>query len=216
MSKNASSHDFSPRMGMSCSGAEFPAHDTHSGCGHGNRRGGGRRRGSIVRCLLGKRPNVGCAGTLVGPVPAVPTAINMPQSSPEKASYAESKEGRLSENRLNDPPTNELNANPPAHPAAVTASAKVRVASGGGSAKAAVVPAPAVPIRPKHLAQRPRREDLVSSLPQQHSLASRTDPNLLQRFFAGLTAAIEHVWSPSISPGSRTSRARGDASATAT
>ena len=154
--------------------------------------------------------------TLVGPVPAVPTAINMPQSSPEKASYAESREGRSSENRLNDPPTNELNANPPAHPAAVTASAKVRVASGGGSAKAAVVPAPAVPIRPKHLAQRPRREDLVSSLPQQHSLASRTDPNLLQRFFAGLTAAIEHVWSPSISPGSRTSRARGDASATAT
>jgi hypothetical protein len=153
--------------------------------------------------------------TLVEPVPAAPTAIKMSQSSPEKTSYAQSKEVRLSENRPNDPPANELNTTPPAPQSAVTAPAKVRAATGGGSAKTGAAPTPAIAIRPKHLAQRPRREDLSPPRPPQHSLASRTDSNLLQRFWAGLTTAIEHVWSPSTSPGSRTSRARGDASATA-
>jgi hypothetical protein len=44
----------------------------------------------------------------------------------------------------------------------------------------------------------------------QHSVAPQTAPNVAERFFSGLTAAIEHVWPPQRLPANRTSRASGN------
>jgi hypothetical protein len=74
----------------------------------------------------------------------------------------------------------------------------VRTSTDGTFAKAGIAPSPAIRIRPKHLVQGARHKDNVSSLQRpQHSLVSRTDSNLFQKFWSGLTAAIEHVWPPS-------------------
>jgi hypothetical protein len=136
--------------------------------------------------------------TLVEPLPIVPTAINAPQSNPEKIGHSESKEVWLRESQLNDSPTNEVNASSPARSLVVTASTKVRTSADGTSAKTGVVPSPTIRIRAKHLAQGPRhKENASSSRPPQHSLVSQTDSNVFQRLWSGLTAAIEHVWAPS-------------------
>jgi len=155
--------------------------------------------------------------TLVRPFPAASTSVSAPQTNPEKINQRESKEVWLPEIQVNDPPTNELNASSPARPKIVTSSAKVRAATDGTSANIAVVPSPTIQRRPKHLAQRAQHKDLVSSSrPPQHSLATRTDPNAFQRFWAGLTTAIEHVWPLATSPADRTSRAHGDSVSAAT
>ena len=58
---------------------------------------------------------------------------------------------------------------------------------------AAVAPSPAQK-RSTHVAQRARHRDTVSSSRQaQHSEAPQTAPNVVDRFFTGLTAAIEHA-----------------------
>jgi hypothetical protein len=129
--------------------------------------------------------------------------------SPEKMSHGQSKEVRLPEMEVNDPPTNELNASSPARPAVVAASAEVRVGTDGASAKTAFRPSPTAQIRTKHSAQTARHKNFVSSSrAPQHPPAPRTDPNAFQRFWAGLTTAIEHVWPLATSAANRTSRLR--------
>jgi hypothetical protein len=136
--------------------------------------------------------------TLVAAFPAGSKWSTASQRSPEKMSHMESKEVWLPEIQVSDPPTNELKASSPARPEIVTSSAKVGMATDGPSVKIAVVPSSTIQKRPKHLAQRAQHKDLVSSSPPpQHSLVSRTDSNVFQRFWSGLTAAIEHVWPPS-------------------
>jgi hypothetical protein len=135
--------------------------------------------------------------TLAGPFPAASTAIGAPQSNSEKISYSESKEAWLPEGQLNGPPTKELKASSLVRPAVVTAHAKVRAPTDGTSAKTGVAPSPTIRIRPKHLTQGPRHKDVILSRPPQNSLVSQTDSNVFQRFWSGLTVAIEHVWPPS-------------------
>jgi hypothetical protein len=152
--------------------------------------------------------------TLVRPFPAVPAAINVSKSNPEKTtSSAQSDEILLSETQSNAPRRSELTTS---SPAVVTAPAKVRVAAEAGSAKAAVVPTPPMRTRPKHLSQGPQHKDLVGpARPPQHYLVSRTDPNLFQGLLARLTAVIGHVWPSSTLPTSRTSRIHAGPSAAA-
>jgi hypothetical protein len=117
------------------------------------------------------------------------------QRSGEKIDHGESMTVGLPEIHVNDPATSELNADSRARPAVVKALAKVRMATDSSSARTAVVPPPTTKMRPRHVAQRSRHEDLVgSSRPPQQSSASRTDSNLIQRVWTGLTAAIEQVW----------------------
>jgi hypothetical protein len=133
--------------------------------------------------------------TLVRVSPSASTLSGASQRSTEKISHRESMTVGLQEIQVNEPAASELNANSRADQAVVKALAKVRIATDSSSDKAAVVPAPTIQMRPRHVAQRPRHEDLVrSSRPLQHSLASRTDSNLIQRVWTELTAAIEHVW----------------------
>jgi hypothetical protein len=156
--------------------------------------------------------------TLVAVSPAGSTSSRASQRSPDKMSLSESKEVWLPEKiQVDDPPTNESNTSSPARPEIVTSSAKVRMTTNGTSAKIAVVPSPTIQRRPKHLAQRAHHKDFVSSSPPlRHSLASRTDSNVLQRFWTGLTAAIENLWSPSTSATDRTSRLHRDSASAAT
>jgi hypothetical protein len=61
------------------------------------------------------------------------------------------------------------------------------------------------------VAERARHKDFVSSSRQpQHSPVPQTAPNVIQRFWTGLTAAIEHGWSSPRSPADRTSHAHGN------
>ena len=125
--------------------------------------------------------------TLVGSFPAVSTSIRASQSSPEKINQRVSKVVSLPDDQVSDPPTNELNARSPARPSVATASAEVRMA--------AVAPPPTNQMRPKRVVQKARHEKLESSSPPpQHPLPPRRDPDVFQRFWAGLTAAIDHVW----------------------
>ena len=56
-----------------------------------------------------------------------------------------------------------------------------------------------------------RQKDAVSSSRQtQHSVAPQTAPNVVERFFSRLTAAIEHVWPPQRLPANQTSRVSGN------
>ena len=148
--------------------------------------------------------------TLVGTLPATPTPINVSRTGLTKTTHPASENDWASQSQLNNPPTKELNASPPPRLPAVTASAGVRVASDGASAKIAPVPTPTNRIRPKRLSQKTQNTVPVSSSPApRRSLASRTESNVFQRVWAGLAAAVEHVWSISTLPTSRTSRAHG-------
>jgi hypothetical protein len=96
VSKNASSHDFYPEWGCLAPAPNFlrTIRTVAVATAIGAAVGGGA---VLSFAAYSEKAQTSVAQrTLVGPVPAVPTAINMPQSSPEKASYAESKEGRLS------------------------------------------------------------------------------------------------------------------------
>ena len=150
--------------------------------------------------------------TLVRPIPAVSTSVSAPQTAqlnPQPLNQRESTEVSLDEGRVDGSATNELRANSPARLAVVAASAEVGTAP-EGSLKTAVVPSPGTQKHSIQVAQRARHKDAVSSSRQTRSAAPQTAPNVAERFFSGLTAAIEYVWPPQRLPANRTSRASGN------
>jgi uncharacterized protein (DUF2342 family) len=148
--------------------------------------------------------------TLGRPIAPVSNSVSAPQTNQQTINRRESAEISWADGHVNDPASAELNASSPERPAVVAASTVVRMGTGGASAKTAFTSSPTVQIRTKHGAQTARHKNFVSSSrAPQHSLAPRTDPNTFQRFWAGVTTAIEHVWPLATSPSDRTSRAHG-------
>ena len=137
--------------------------------------------------------------TLVRPIPAVSTSVSAPQAAqlnPRPLNQRESTEVSLDEGQVDGSATNELSANSPARLAVAAASAEARTAP-KIALKTAVAPSPAAQKRSTQVAQRARHKEAISSSRQaQHSLAPQPAPNVVDRFFAGLTAAFEHVWPP--------------------
>ncbi len=150
--------------------------------------------------------------TLVRPPSTVSTSVSAPQTAPlntETLSQRESTKLSSDEGQKDGSATNELSANTPARLAVVAASAEVRTAP-ERTLKTAVGPLSATQKHSTHVVQRARhREAVISSRQTQHSEAPRTAPNVVDRFFSGLTGAIEHVWPPQRLPANRTSRAHG-------
>jgi hypothetical protein len=150
--------------------------------------------------------------TLVRPIPAVSTSVNAPQTAqltPPTVNQRESAEVSWDDGPVEDSATKELRATSPARPV-VAASAEVREAP-DGTLKTAVARSPAVQKPSTQLAQRARLKEAVSSSRQpQHSLAPEAAPNVVERFLAGFTAAIEHVWPPQRLPSNGTSGAHGN------
>ena len=149
--------------------------------------------------------------TLVRVLPVASTPSDPSQPGTEKISHREPMAVGLPGIQVSDPPPSELNANSGAGRTVVKAFAKVRTATDSSSGNAAVASPLKVPMRPRHAAQRPRHEDLVrSSRPLQQSMASRTDTNVVQKVWTGLTAAIEYVWPFPTLPANGTSSTRGE------
>ena len=137
--------------------------------------------------------------TLVRPIPASSNVVapQTTQLTTEALNEREAKNLSL-DGQADSSVTNAL-----ARPAAVASSADVRTAS-EGALKTVVQPSPVQ----KHSIQRARHKDPLSSSRQtQHSGAPQTPPNVVDRLFTGLTAAIEHVWPSQRLPTNRTSRA---------
>ena len=134
--------------------------------------------------------------TLVRPNNSVSKPPNAPQTAQLNAqtiNQRESTEASLAHGQVEESAGNELNASSPVRQAVVAASAEVRAATDGTSVKTAVSLSRTVQIRSKRVAERARRNGFVSSSRQpQHSLAPQPAPNVIQRFLAGLTAAIAH------------------------
>jgi hypothetical protein len=157
--------------------------------------------GGVVLSLVGQsagRTSV-AERTLVRPIPVVSTSVSAPQTAqlnPQPPNQRVSTEVSLDEGQVDGPATNELSANSPARLAVVAASAEVGTAP-EGTLKTAVAPSPAAQKHSTQVAQRARHKEAVSSSRQaQHSLAPQAAPNVVDRFFAGVTAAFEHVWPP--------------------
>jgi hypothetical protein len=171
--------------------------------------------GGVVLSLVGHSAGQTSVAerTLVRPIPAVSTSVSAPQTAqlnPQPVNQRESTEVSLDAGRVDGPATKELSANSPARLAVVAASAEVRTAP-KGTVKTAVAPSPAAQKHSTQVVQRARQKDAVSSSRQtQHSVAPQTAPNVVERFFSGLTAAIEHVWPPQRLPASQTSRVSGN------
>jgi hypothetical protein len=158
--------------------------------------------GGVVLTLVGHSAGQTSVAerTLVRPIPAVSTSVSAPQTAqlnPQPLNQrGESTEVSLDEGHLDGSATNELSANSPARLAVVAASAEVGTAP-EGTLKTAVAPSPAAQKHSTQVAQRARHKEAISSSRQaQHSLAPQPAPNVVDRFFAGLTAAFEHVWPP--------------------
>ncbi len=141
--------------------------------------------------------------TLVRPLPTSSNVV-APQTTQLTAEALNEREARdvsLDDGQANNSVTTAL-----AHPAVVASSADVRTAS-EGALKTAVQPSP-VQKHSTYVVQRARHKDALSSSRQaQHSAAPQTPPNVVDRLFTGLTAAIEHVWPSQRLPTNRTSRA---------
>jgi hypothetical protein len=138
--------------------------------------------------------------TLVRPVPAASAAVR----NPETLSQRESTELSLDDDDLDGAAPNALSPSSPVHSAVVAPSAE-RSAT---TPKTVAAPSRAQ----KHLTyvvQRARHKDLGSSRQAQHSGPPQTPPNVVDRFFTGLTVAIEHVWPSQRLPTNRTSRVHG-------
>jgi hypothetical protein len=170
--------------------------------------------GGVVLSLVGHSAGQTSVAerTLVRPIPAVSTSVSAPQTqlNPQPMNQRESAEVSLDAGRVDGSATNELSANSPARLAVVAASAEVRTAP-KGTVKTAVAPSPAAQKHSTQVVQRARQKDAVSSSRQtQHSVAPQTAPNVVERFFSGLTAAIEHVWPPQRLPANQTSRVSGN------
>ena len=137
--------------------------------------------------------------TLVRPIPAVSTSVSAPQAAqlnPRPLNQRESTEVSLDEGQVDGSATNELGASSPARLAVAAASAEARTAP-KLALKTAVAPSPAAQKHSTQVAQRARHKEAISSSRQaQHSLAPQPAPNVVDRFFTGLTAAFEHVWPP--------------------
>jgi hypothetical protein len=137
--------------------------------------------------------------TLVRPIPAVSTSVSAPQAAqlnPRPLNQRVSTEVSLDEGQVDGSATNELGASSPARLAVAAASAEARTAP-KLALKTAVAPSPAAQKHSTQVVQRARRKEAISSSRQaQHSLAPQPAPNVVDRFFAGLTAAFEHVWPP--------------------
>ena len=158
--------------------------------------------GGVVLTLVGHSAGQTSVAerTLVRPIPAVSTSVSAPQTAqlnPQPLNQrGESTEVSLDEGHLDGSATNELSANSPARLAVVAASAEVGTAP-EGTLKTAVAPSPAAQKHSTQVAQRARHNQAISSSRQaQHSLVPQPTPNVVDRFFAGLTAAFEHVWPP--------------------
>ena len=157
--------------------------------------------GGVVLTLVGHSAGQTSVAerTLVRPIPPVSTSVSAPQAallSPQPLNQRESTEVSLDEGQVDGSATNELSANSPARLAVVAASAEVGTAP-EGTLKTAVAPSPAAQKHSTQVAQRARHKEAISSSRQaQHSLAPQPAPNVVDRFFAGLTAAFEHVWPP--------------------
>jgi hypothetical protein len=157
--------------------------------------------GGVVLSLVGHSAGQTSVAerTLVRPIPAVSTSVSAPQTAqlnPPPMNQRESTEVSLDAGRVDGSATNELSANSPARLAVVAASAEVRTAP-KGTLKTAVAPSPAAQKHSTQVAQRARHKEAISSSRQaQHSLAPQPAPNVVDRFFTGLTAAFEHVWPP--------------------
>jgi hypothetical protein len=132
-------------------------------------------------------------------VRAVSTSVSAPQTAPlnpQPLNQRESTEVSLDEGRVDGSATNELGASSPARLAVAAASAEARTAP-KLALKTAVAPSPAAQKHSTQVAQRARHKEAISSSRQaQHSLAPQPAPNVVDRFFAGLTAAFDHVWPP--------------------
>jgi hypothetical protein len=137
--------------------------------------------------------------TLVRPIPAVSTSVSAPQAAqlnPRPLNQRVSTEVSLDEGQVDGSATNELGASSPARLAVAAASAEARTAP-KLALKTAVAPSPAAQKHSTQVAQRARHKEAISSSRQaQHSLAPQAAPNMVDRFFAGVTAAFEHVWPP--------------------
>jgi hypothetical protein len=156
--------------------------------------------GGVVLSLVGHsagRTSV-AERTLVRPIPAVSTSVSSPQAAqrnPQPLNQRESTEVSLDEGQADGSATNELSASSPARLAVAAASADARTAS-QFVLKTAVAPSPAAQKHSTQVAQRARHKEAISPSRQAHSLAPQPAPNMVDRFFAGLTAAFEHVWPP--------------------
>ena len=137
--------------------------------------------------------------TLVRPIPAVSTSVSAPQAAqlnPRPLNQRVSTEVSLDEGQVDGSATNELGASSPARLAVAAASAEARTAP-KLALKTVVAPSPAAQKHSTQVAQRARHKEAISSSRQaQHSLAPQPAPNVVDRFFTGLTAAFEHVWPP--------------------
>ena len=137
--------------------------------------------------------------TLVRPIPAVSTSVSAPQAAqlnPRPLNQRVSTEVSLDEGQVDGSATNELGASSPARLAVAAASAEARTAP-KLALKTAVAPSPAAQKHSTQVVQRARRKEAISSSWQaQHSLAPQPAPNVVDRFFTGLTAAFEYVWPP--------------------
>jgi hypothetical protein len=154
--------------------------------------------GGVVLSLAGHSADQRSVGerTLVRPVPAASTAVSTPET------LSQSTELSLDDDDLEP---NALSPSSPVHRAVVAPSAQ-RSAS---TAKTVAALSRAQK-ESSHFAQRARRKETVSSSPQtQHSGAPQTPPNVVDRFFTGITAAIEHVWPFQRLSTNRTSRTHG-------
>jgi hypothetical protein len=156
--------------------------------------------GGVVLSLVGHSAGQTSVAerTLVRPIPAVSTSVSAPQTqlNPQPLNQRESTEVSLDEGQVDGSAMNELSANSPARLAVVAASAEVRT-SPKLALKTAVASSPAAQKHSTQVAQRARHKEAVSSSRQaQHSLAPQPAPNVVDRFFAGVTAAFEHVWPP--------------------
>jgi hypothetical protein len=155
--------------------------------------------GGVVLSLVGHSAGQTSVAerTLVRPVPAVLTSVSAPQTAqlnPRPLNQRESTEVSLDEGQVDGSATNELGASSPARLAVAAASAEARTAP-KLALKTAVAPSPAAQKHSTQVAQRARHKEAISSSRQaQHSLAPQPAPNVVDRFFAGLTAAFEHVW----------------------
>jgi hypothetical protein len=157
--------------------------------------------------------------TLVPLTPAASTSVNaaqIDQLSPHTTDQSEAKQLLLADSHAKNAAAIELDVSAPARAAIVAMSDEIHIAASGASAKTAVAPLP-TQARQKRIAQRARHKDVVRSSRQpQRSLAARSGPNALQRFFAGLTGAVEHVWPLATSTANPPSRARGNRALAAT
>jgi hypothetical protein len=156
--------------------------------------------------------------TLVRPIPAVPTLVSAAQTaepSPQMSDQSEAAQVSSADGHAKNATTNELNASSPARPTIVAASDD-RMAADGDLAKTAAAPSATLQTRQKRIAQRARHKDVLSSPRQpQHSLPARTESNAFQKFLAGLTAAVDHVWPLAPSTANPTSHAHGKSASAA-